>query len=61
MFSFFICAVHVAGIDGTFWAGGIELAGVDNDGHFSSSFEGLFRLLNMSVCDMDGVGSSIVA
>ena len=55
--SFFICVVQEAGVDGTFGACGIELAGVDNDGHFSSGFE---KLLNMSICDVDGEGSSVV-
>ena len=61
-----ICAVKDTGINVTFWAGCIVLAGVDDcnsAGHFSSGFERGLRLSNMSVCEIDGVGvgSSIVA
>ena len=62
----FFCAVQKIGIDGTFWAGGMELAGIDDckdciEGHFSPGFfEGGLRPSNRSVCD-DLLGSSIVA
>ncbi len=54
-----IFVVQEAGIDGTFWAGWIELAGVDDcesAGELSSGFEwgGGLRPLNISVGDSGG-------
>ena len=57
-----IVSVQDAGNEGTFWAGGMVLAG-ESDGHLFSGFEGGVSLSKISVSDGDGddVGSAIVA
>ena len=60
-----IFSVHDAGSEGTFWAGGMVLAG-ESDGHLFSGFEGGVSPSKISVSDGDGdcdgdVASAIVA